>query len=88
MINSFFLLGIFGGYEIIIIVAIALVLFGGKKLPEMMKNIGKGIKDVKKVAEENDLTKDIRDINSQINNVTSNVKKISSPAEFLKTKKK
>lgn len=36
-----------GAPEIILIVAAILLLFGGKKLPEMMKGLGKGMKDFK-----------------------------------------
>ena len=37
-----------GGGEIILILAIALVLFGGKKLPELAKGLGQGIREFKK----------------------------------------
>lgn len=42
------LLGIIGGSEIIVIALIVLVLFGGKKIPELMKGLGKGVKEYKK----------------------------------------
>lgn len=42
------LLGIIGGQEIIVILLIVLVLFGGKKIPELMKGLGKGVKEYKK----------------------------------------
>lgn len=41
------LLGIIGGQEILIILLIVLVLFGGKKIPELMKGLGKGVKEYK-----------------------------------------
>ncbi|MFA6980276.1 MAG: twin-arginine translocase TatA/TatE family subunit [Ignavibacteriaceae bacterium] len=40
--------GNIGATEIILIGVVALLLFGPKKLPEMMQSIGKGIKDFKK----------------------------------------
>lgn len=48
MLNSIFL-GIFGlgGSEMIIILIIVLLLFGGKKIPELMKGLGKGVKEFK-----------------------------------------
>ncbi|MCF8298443.1 MAG: twin-arginine translocase TatA/TatE family subunit [Saprospiraceae bacterium] len=49
MISETILLGILGGQELIIIAIIILVLFGGKKLPELMKGLGKGIKEFKDV---------------------------------------
>ena len=40
-------LGNLGTGEIIIIAMIVLLLFGGKKIPELMKGIGKGVKNFK-----------------------------------------
>ena len=40
-------LGNFGAGEIIVIALIVLLLFGGKKIPELMKGIGKGVKNFK-----------------------------------------
>lgn len=40
------LLGL-GGPELIFIVLIVLLLFGGKKIPELMKGLGKGVKSFK-----------------------------------------
>lgn len=36
-----------GTWEIIVIVLIVLLLFGGKKIPELMKGLGKGVKSFK-----------------------------------------
>ncbi|MBR6291883.1 MAG: twin-arginine translocase TatA/TatE family subunit [Bacteroidales bacterium] len=36
-----------GTWEILVIVLIILLLFGGKKIPEMMKGLGKGVKSFK-----------------------------------------
>lgn len=44
----------FGPMEIIIILVIVLLLFGGKKIPELMKGMGKGIKEFKKGVKEED----------------------------------
>jgi len=40
-------MGKIGTFEIILILAIAVLLFGGKKIPELMKGLGKGIKGFK-----------------------------------------
>lgn len=36
-----------GTWEIVAIVAVVLLLFGGKKIPELMKGLGKGVKSFK-----------------------------------------
>ena len=46
MINGI-LLGVIGPWQIAIIFIIVLLLFGGKKIPELMKGLGKGIKEFK-----------------------------------------
>jgi sec-independent protein translocase protein TatA len=46
--NAFILLGIIGPTEAILIVAVVLLLFGGKKIPELMKGLGKGAREFKK----------------------------------------
>jgi len=55
--NTLLLLGL-GGQEIIVIVLVVLLLFGGRKIPELMRGLGKGVKSFKDgmngVAEETD----------------------------------
>jgi sec-independent protein translocase protein TatA len=41
-----------GGWEIILILAVVLILFGAKKLPELAKGLGQGIKEFKKASHE------------------------------------
>jgi sec-independent protein translocase protein TatA len=53
--NSLYItLGAIGGTEWIIIIAVVLLLFGGKKIPELMKGLGGGIKEFKKAAKGED----------------------------------
>lgn len=50
-----FILGILGGLgapEIIIILVIVLLMFGGKKIPELMKGLGSGVKEFKNAAKD------------------------------------
>src|ERR1044071_3166851 len=42
----------FGGWEVVLILAVVLVLFGAKKLPELAKGLGQGIKEFKKATRE------------------------------------
>ena len=37
-----------GGWEVILILAVVMVLFGARKLPELAKGLGQGIKEFKK----------------------------------------
>ena len=46
--NNLLFLGNIGGTEIIIIAIVILLLFGGKKIPELMQGLGKGVKSFKK----------------------------------------
>lgn len=55
-----YLLGVLGTNEIIIILVIVLLLFGGRKIPELMRGLGKGVREfndaknnVKREMEEN-----------------------------------
>ena len=41
-----------GGWEIILILAVVLILFGAKKIPELAKGLGSGIKEFKKATRE------------------------------------
>lgn len=45
--NLYILLGIIGGWQILIIVLVVLLLFGGKKIPELMRGMGRGVKEFK-----------------------------------------
>lgn len=48
MLNSILLLfGTFGAGEVIVIALVILLLFGGRKIPELMKGLGKGVKSFK-----------------------------------------
>lgn len=44
--------GTFGGLEIVLILAVVLLLFGGTKLPQLAKGLGQSIKEFKKASRE------------------------------------
>ena len=48
------LLGIIGPPQIIIILVVVLLLFGGKKIPELMRGLGKGVKEFKDATKNED----------------------------------
>ncbi len=54
MITSTIFLGFLGATEILLIVLIVIILFGGRKIPELMKGIGKGIKEFKNTQKDDD----------------------------------
>ena len=60
MINSIVLgfMGGIGGTEILMIAGVLLLFFGGKKIPEMMKGLGKGIKDFKEASSQTSIIKE------------------------------
>lgn len=59
--------GMIGGQEILIILLIVLVLFGGKKIPELMKGLGKGVREYKDAVNsvEKDLTTKPKELNKE-----------------------
>lgn len=68
--NNLLLIGNWGTGEILIIALIVLLLFGGKKIPELMRGLGKGVKSFKDGM--SDVEKEVKDIDNQI---SSNDKK-------------
>jgi len=57
MTTTFAVLGI-GGWEVVLILAVVLILFGARKLPELAKGLGQGIKEFKKAT---------RDVSEEMN---------------------
>ena len=57
-------LGVVGPWQIVILALIVLLLFGGKKIPELMHGLGKGVKSFK--AGMKDAEKDIQEIKAEI----------------------
>ena len=62
--NNLLLIGNLGTGEILIIALIVLLLFGGKKIPELMRGLGKGVKSFKDGM--SDVEKEVKDIDNQI----------------------
>ena len=59
IMKTLILLAIPGGMEWVLIAIVVLLLFGGKKIPELMKGLGKGISEFKKG--KNEIEKDLED---------------------------
>lgn len=71
-----------GTTELMLIGGLALLVFGGKKVPEMMRGLGQGVKEFKKGMQEESPTDDkenskkesVDEPSSQENNTTNNAK--------------
>ena len=75
MTNFHFLIGL-GTNEIIVILVIVLLLFGGRKIPELMRGLGKGVREF------NDAKDNVkREIEESANNMTSEPKRTSTTTE-------
>jgi len=61
-----------GPWEIVLIFIVLLLVFGGKKLPELARGLGQGLKEFKKA------TKDIKE---EINSAEEEVKEVTSDKE-------
>lgn len=68
--TNFQLLGALGTNEIIIIMVIVLLLFGGRKIPELMRGLGKGVREF------NDAKDNVKkEIEESANTITSEPKR-------------
>jgi sec-independent protein translocase protein TatA len=56
--NLFVIAGMIGPWQIAIIVFALVLLFGGKKIPELMKGLGQGMKEFKKATDTEEKEKD------------------------------
>ncbi len=77
VLSAIFLIGMPGGSEWIFIILAVVLLFGGKKIPELMKGIGKGMREFKDAKEsvqseiesgmkEKDKEEEIRELKRQL----------------------
>jgi sec-independent protein translocase protein TatA len=58
MTPMYVIAGALGPTEIILIVLVVILLFGGRKIPELMKGIGQGMKEFKKASRGEDSADD------------------------------
>lgn len=68
-------LGVIGPWELVIIGLVILLLFGGKKIPELMQGLGKGVKSFKKGYSE---------VENELNDIKKDVEK-SEPTKTIET---
>lgn len=65
------------GWESIIIALVILLLFGGKKIPELMRGLGKGVKSFKK---------GMQDVEDDVNDIRQELKTVDAPKEKAEKK--
>tara|TARA_B100000809_G_scaffold266799_1_gene331715 strand:- start:20197 stop:20403 length:207 start_codon:yes stop_codon:yes gene_type:complete len=63
--NALFLPLMIGAWQIVLIVLVVLLMFGGKKIPELMRGLGSGLKEFKEASKDDD-TDDNSDSASKI----------------------
>lgn len=80
MYSSILLFLNIGGSEMVLIFAVALMLFGGKKLPELARGLGKGLREFKDAS---DGIK--REIHNNINAVSEDIKSATEDVDVKKT---
>lgn len=70
-------LGVFGPWQIVLIVLVILLLFGGKKIPELMRGLGKGVKEFKNGMDE---------VKNELDTDAKKEEKVLEPDKIEKTK--
>ena len=65
-------LGVFGIWQVVLIVLVILLLFGGKKIPELMRGLGHGMKSFKQGMKDAD--KEIQEIKKEIETTPEEIK--------------
>ncbi len=74
MISTIIPLGGVAPSELIVVVAIALLLFGGKKIPELMRGLGTGIREFKQATRDADVnvqTAQAKETGSKVTDITN-----------------
>lgn len=69
LLNPFLLFSMPGGGELIIILIVVLLLFGGRKIPELMRGLGRGIREFNDA--KTNVTKELEEGMKEKENVTS-----------------
>ncbi len=65
IMNEFIYQAAIGPQQIILIAVILILLFGAKKIPELMKGVGKGIKEFKNATNDDDEDKNKEEVNKK-----------------------
>lgn len=65
-----------GGFEILLIFLVTLLLFGSKKLPEIARTLGKGWVEIKKTTDElkREFDSQVEDVKEEVKNIDTEIK--------------
>ena len=77
-----------GGQELFIILFMALLIFGAKRLPEVGAGLGKGIKAFKEALKSADVKEELGLLTRKASNRQGHLRKIKAPEEYKKFIKK
>jgi sec-independent protein translocase protein TatA len=73
-----------GGIELAVIVGVVILLFGGKKIPELAKGLGKGIKDFKSAVKDDEVVTEakesVKEIKDEVKEAAVEVKDTTKQA--------
>ena len=61
-----------GPWEIALILIVVILIFGGKKLPELARGLGQGLKEFKKAAK--DIKEEVNDVSAEVKDETDELK--------------
>ena len=73
--------GNIGAKELLLILLIVLILFGGRKLPELARSLGKGLREFKKAAKEFESPNDDESDNTKLTSTESSATQSKSESE-------
>jgi sec-independent protein translocase protein TatA len=89
MFSSVLLFMNIGGPEMILIFLVVLLLFGGKKLPELARGLGKGLREFKDASDgiKREIHNNINAVNEEINSATTSINQAVEDMDKTDTKK-
>lgn len=79
MLKNFLLLGNLGTGEIVLIALVVLLLFGGTKIPELMRGLGKGVKSFKDGMA--DVENELKDVTKEVTETKEQARQVAKDIE-------
>lgn len=76
--SSLLFIGNIGGTELVLILLVVVLFFGGKKIPELMKGLGKGVKSFKQ---------GMAEVDNEVGKIKDDINKVDNTSDTDKQKK-